>query len=131
MIGLSHQIVAAGLSKPCVRFEKLNSEHDGYESIESYHTIFRSLNNTCVNAHLKPPLRLALMTRMKPTRTKCVWVKTIRSTPETMRRITKTRRHDGCSSLKRKAKRRTNIKDEDLHIAISGALVRQVSRRDE
>jgi hypothetical protein len=43
----------------------------------------------------------------------------MRRTPEKMRKMTAISRRENVSSRKRKAKRRTNINDEDLHIAES------------
>jgi hypothetical protein len=70
-----------------------------------------------VRLHRKPPRALALRTSMKPDRTKCVSVATIRRTPQRISAITPTRRREKVSSLNRNAKKRTKMSEEDLHIA--------------
>ena len=94
--GDSQKIVAAGLSSP----------------------IFLFLRRTCVRLQRKPPDALAERTRMRPERTKWVSVATIRRTPIKMRKMTPTRRYENFSRRKRKAKRRTKIREEDLHMAV-------------
>jgi hypothetical protein len=98
MMGESQYMVAAGLSKP----------------------IFLFLRRIWDRPHRSPPHALALSTRRRPESTKCVSVATIRTTPLKMRRITPTRRKEKVSRRRRNAKKRTNIKDDDLHIAEFG-----------
>ena len=71
-----------------------------------------------MRVHRKPPSALALRTSIKPDKTKWVSVATIKRTPQKMRVMTPTSRSEKVSSLKRKANRRTNIKEDDLHIAV-------------
>src|SRR5882762_7629201 len=101
MAGASQNIVAAGLSKP----------------------IFLFLRSTWDRPHRRPPRALALSTRRRPDRTKCVSVATISTTPLKIRSITPTRRKEKGSKRKRNAKSRTNIKVDDLHIAEFGTFV--------
>lgn len=96
MTGLSRNIVDAGLLKPIFLFWK----------------------STCVKPHRRPPKALALSTNRNPPRTKCVSVATIRRTPLKMSAITPTSRQEKRSRWKRKAKRRTNIRDDDFTIAL-------------
>ena len=65
----------------------------------------------------KPEKNAADMTRMKPRVEKSTSPATIMMTPTVIVAIMATRRQEGVSRRKRNAKRRTNAKDEDLHIA--------------
>lgn len=96
MQGASQKIVATGLSKP----------------------ILLLLRRTCVRLQRRPPRALALRTRIKPCNTNSASVATMRRTPEKIKKITATRRHEKISSRKRKANSSTKIRDDDLHIAI-------------
>ena len=73
---------------------------------------------TCVRLQRRPPQTLANMTSKNPDKTNAVSEATINSTPAKMIRITTTKRRENDSSRKRNAKKRTNISDEDLHMAI-------------
>jgi hypothetical protein len=95
--GASQKTVAAGLSKP----------------------ILWSFNRRWVKLHRKPPNALADNTSRNPPKTKCDSVATIKITPEKMRKMTPIRRLEKTSNLKRKAKARTNMRDEDLTIAMT------------
>jgi hypothetical protein len=109
MIGASQKMVAAGWFIP----ERL------------------SRMSIWVSDQRRPPRALADMTRMKPTRTKCVSVATIRSTPEEIRRMTPTSRRENVSRRKKKAKAKTNTSEEDLHMADEGDFGVLVSAPDE
>lgn len=74
-----------------------------------------------VKAHRRPPTADAEKTMMRPGMETAVTLKTIRKTPIEMRPMTRTKRSEYFSSLNRKAKKRTKMSDDDLHIA---ALVR-------
>lgn len=71
----------------------------------------------CVNDHLKPDEQEDVMTRMNPRALNAVSPATIMITPTVMVPMTPTSLQDGCSRRKRKAKRRTKPRAEDLHIA--------------
>lgn len=73
---------------------------------------------TCVRLQRRPPQMLAEMTNKNPDKTNAVSEATINTTPAKMMRITMTRRTEKVSSRKRNAKKRTNISEEDLHMAI-------------
>ena len=73
---------------------------------------------TCVRLQRRPPQMLANMTNKNPDKTNAVSEATINSTPAKMTKITMTRRTENDSSLKRNAKKRTNISEDDLHMAI-------------
>lgn len=88
-------MVAGGLSRPILLFLRRSWDRD----------------------HLRPPNALALSTSTSPERTKCVSVATIKTTPLNIRVITPINRYENCSRRKRKANPRTNIRDDDLHIA--------------
>lgn len=96
IIGLRRNIVDAGLLKP----------------------IFLFWNNSCVKAHRRPPNALALITSTKPPRMKCVSVATISRTPLQISMMTPTRRQEKRSKWKRNAKSSTNIREDDLTIAL-------------
>lgn len=68
----------------------------------------------------KPEKKAADMTRMNPRMEKSTSPATIMITPRVMVRIMSTRRQEGISRRKRKAKRRTKAREEDLHIAVGG-----------
>jgi hypothetical protein len=70
-----------------------------------------------VRAHRKPEKQAAEMTRMKPRAENSISPKTIITTPAVMVAIMATRRQDGFSRRKRKAKMRTKASEDDLHIA--------------
>lgn len=57
------------------------------------------------------------MTSMNPTGEKMTSPMTMRITPAVMVAMMRTRRREGVSRRKRKAKRRTKAREEDLHIA--------------
>lgn len=92
--GANQKIVAAGLFIPISLF----------------------FNNNCVKPHLNPPKKEAERTRMRPGREKDVVVNTMRRTPAVMSAMTAISRKEGRSRCKRKAKRSTNMSEEDLHI---------------
>ena len=73
---------------------------------------------TCVRLQRRPLQTLATMINKNPDKTNAVSEATINSTPARMMRITMTRRTENVSSRKRNANRRTNIREEDLHMAI-------------
>ena len=73
---------------------------------------------TCVRLQRRPPQMLANMTIKNPDKTNAVSEATINSTPVKMIRITMTNRTENDSSRKRNANKRTNISEEDLHMAI-------------
>ena len=70
-----------------------------------------------MSAQRKPEKKAAKMTRMKPRASKSVSPYTIKITPIVIVVMIKTNLIEGSSRRKRKAKARTNAKDEDLHIA--------------
>ena len=70
-----------------------------------------------MRAQRKPEKQAAEMTRMKPRAENSISPKTIITTPAVMVAIMATRRQEGCSRRKRKAKMRTKASEEDLHIA--------------
>lgn len=69
-----------------------------------------------VKAHRKPEKNEADMARAKPKAWNDVSPATIIRTPRVMVRIMRMSLREGFSSRKRKAKTRTNIKTDDLHI---------------
>ena len=71
----------------------------------------------CVRAQRKPEKKAERMMRMKPRRLKAVSPATIMMTPRVMVAMMRMRRTEGLSRRKRKAKRRTKARAEDLHIA--------------
>lgn len=71
----------------------------------------------CVRPQRKPEKKAALMTRMKPRTEKSTSPATIMITPTVIVNMMATRRQEGTSRRKRKAKRRTKARDDDLHIA--------------
>lgn len=71
----------------------------------------------CVSAHLKPEKKAAEMTRMKPKGEKSTSPDTIMTTPNVMVAMMRMSFQEGISRRKRKAKRRTKAREEDLHIA--------------
>lgn len=73
---------------------------------------------TWVKLQRRPLQTLAKRTSKNPERTNAVSEATINSTPAKMIRITMTKRTENGSSRKRNAKKRTNISEEDLHMAI-------------
>jgi len=93
--GANQKMVDAGLSNP----------------------IFLLLSRTCVRLHRRPPRALALMTRIRPSKTKWASVATISTTPAKIRVITAIKRQEKVSRRNRNANSRTNIKDDDLHMA--------------
>lgn len=70
-----------------------------------------------VRAQRKPLKNAAEMTRMKPRAEKATSPATIITTPAVIVAMMATRRQDGLSRRKRKAKRRTKASAEDLHMA--------------
>lgn len=70
-----------------------------------------------VRAQRKPLKKAAEMTRRKPGRLKETSPATIITTPRVMVAMMAVRRQVGDSRRKRKAKRRTKAREEDLHIA--------------
>ncbi len=70
-----------------------------------------------MRAHRKPEKQAAEMTRMKPRAENSISPKTIITTPAVMVAIIATRRQEGFSRRKRKAKIRTKASEDDLHIA--------------
>jgi len=70
-----------------------------------------------VSPQRKPEKNAADMTRMKPRAEKSTSPATIITTPTVMVAIMATRRQEGVSRRKRKAKMRTKAREEDLHIA--------------
>jgi hypothetical protein len=78
---------------------------------------FLFFNRVCVKLHRRPLNALALVTRRNPSSIKCVCVATIKTTPMKIRNITPIRRNENFSRPKRNANPRTNINDDDLHIA--------------
>ncbi len=75
-----------------------------------------------VSAQRKPEKNAAEMTRMKPRSEKATSPDTIMMTPTVIVAMIRTSFTDGISRRKRKAKRRTKARAEDLHMA-GGALV--------
>lgn len=73
---------------------------------------------SCVRLQRRPPHTLAKMTNKNPDRTNAVSDATINRIPAKMIRITVTRRTENASSRKRNANNRTNISEEDLHMAV-------------
>lgn len=71
-----------------------------------------------VRPQRKPEKNAADMTRMKPIAEKSTSPATIITTPAVIVAIMATRRQEGFSSRKMKAKIRTKAKAEDLHIAV-------------
>ena len=69
-----------------------------------------------VSAHRKPEKNEAEMASEKPRAWNAVSPATIMRTPTVMVRIMRMSLTDGFSSRKRKAKTRTNIKTDDLHM---------------
>ena len=65
----------------------------------------------------KPEKKAADMTRMNPSVENLTSPATIITTPRVMVAIIATRRQDGTSRRNRKAKMRTNAREDDLHIA--------------
>jgi hypothetical protein len=84
-----------------------------------------------VRDHRRPPRALAEITIINPPRTKWFSVATIRSTPAEMRRITPTSRTEKVSRRKKKAKPKTNTREEDLHMAVNDVGGELVSTTDE
>lgn len=70
-----------------------------------------------VRAQRKPEKKAAEMTRMNPKAENSISPKTIITTPAVIVAMMATSRRDGDSRRKRKAKRRTKAREEDLHIA--------------
>src|ERR1700742_840803 len=70
-----------------------------------------------VRDHLKPEEHDANMTSTNPSVLKAVSLATIMITPMVMVLMMATNLHEGCSSRKRNAKRRTKPRAEDLHMA--------------
>lgn len=81
---------------------------------------FRS-SKIWVNAQRKPLKKAAEMTRMKPRGEKSTSPLTIMMTPKVIVAMMRTSFKEGDSRRKRKAKRSTKAREEDLHIA-TGAL---------
>jgi hypothetical protein len=70
-----------------------------------------------VSAQRKPEKKAAEMTRMKPRGEKSTSPKTIMTTPTVIVAMMAMSFREGVSRRKRKAKRRTKARAEDLHIA--------------
>ena len=70
-----------------------------------------------VSAHLKPEKNAAEMTKMKPKGLKSTSPDTIITTPKVIVAMMRMSFQEGVSRRKRKAKRRTKAREEDLHIA--------------
>ena len=79
----------------------------------------------------RPPRALAEITIINPPRTKWLSVATIRSTPAEMRRMTPISRREKVSRRKKKAKAKTNTREEDLHMAVNDVGGELVSTTDE
>lgn len=113
MIGASQNKVAIGLPMP----------------IDS---LWRSI---WVSDQRKPPRAEAERTWIMPTKSNWVSVETIRMTPAVMMRMMPASRQEGLSRRNRKAKRRTNAREEDLHMAERGRRAvsspRQVGSREQ
>jgi len=62
------------------------------------------------------------MTRRNPSRKKSVSVATMSRTPEKIKKITATSLHENSSRRNRNANKSTNIREDDLHIAINDAM---------
>jgi hypothetical protein len=71
----------------------------------------------CVSAQRKPEKKAAESTRMNPRTENATSPKTIMMTPIVIVVMMPTSRHAGFSRRKAKAKRRTNARDDDLHMA--------------
>jgi hypothetical protein len=71
----------------------------------------------CSSELIEKDSNAILQRREEAQRTKRVSVATIKTTSPKIRRITPMRRNENISRRKRKANRRTKVKDEDLHIA--------------
>lgn len=97
MIGASQKRVAKGLLRPIVSLS----------------------SSICVNAHLNPPKADAVRTSIMPTRWNFVSPETISTRPTVMIEMMPTSRQVGFSRWKRKAKRSTNPREDDLHMADS------------
>lgn len=95
--GANQKMVAAGLSMP----------------------IFLFFNKSWVKLHRRPPSALAEVTSMNPRIENSVSRATIMRTPITIRIITPTSRSENLSRPKSRANNRTNINEDDLHIAFS------------
>ena len=65
----------------------------------------------------KPEKKAAEMTRTKPSIENLTSPATIMMTPSVIVAMIPTRRQEGTSRRKRKAKMRTNAREDDLHIA--------------
>jgi hypothetical protein len=87
-----------------------------------------SLSSNIWVRDLKPPSAEAVRTSTMPTRWNWVSVETMRMTPEVMIRMIPARRQEGTSRWKRKAKRRTKAREEDLHMAVHREKSRWVHR---
>lgn len=87
---------------------------------------------TWVRLQRRPLQTLAKMTIINPGKTNAVSEATINSTPAKMIKITMTKRMENDSSRKRNANKRTNISEEDLHMAIVRyqPTIRAVCHRD-
>lgn len=81
--------------------------------------------------HRRPPRALAERTIINPPRTKWFSVATIRSTPAEMRRMTPTSRREKVSRRKKKAKAKTNTREDDLHMAVNDVIRELVSTVDK
>lgn len=71
----------------------------------------------CVRAQRKPEKKAEDIIRINPRALKRVSPATIMMTPTVIVAMIRTNLIEGVSSRKRKAKMRTNARDEDLHIA--------------
>lgn len=71
----------------------------------------------CVSAQRNPEKKADDIIKIKPRALKAVSPATIMTTPIVMVAMIKINFTEGCSRWKRKAKRRTNAREEDLHIA--------------
>ena len=71
----------------------------------------------CVRAQRKPEKNADEMTRIKPKALNAVSPATIMITPAVMVAMIKINLREGVSRWKRKAKRRTKAREDDLHIA--------------
>lgn len=74
-------------------------------------------NRICVRPHRKPEKNAAEITRTNPKVEKSTSPATISTTPTIMVAMMAIRRHEGVSRRNINAKRRTNARAEDLHIA--------------
>ena len=77
-----------------------------------------------VRPQRKPEKKAADITRMKPRAENSTSPNTIITTPAVIVAIMATRRHDGVSSRKRNANRRTNAREDDLHMARDDVRIR-------